>query len=62
MSIKLDTLKSALERALGAEYYRIVKGVFTTPVSVIGLLIILGFIVMAAAAPVLAEGSGDRVP
>lgn len=46
--------RGALERLLGAEYYRIVKGVFTTPVSVIGLLIILGFIIMAVAAPVLA--------
>ncbi|RMG97970.1 MAG: ABC transporter permease [Chloroflexi bacterium] len=39
---------------LGPEWYRLLKGVVTNPLSVAGLIIILGFIFMAAFAPVLA--------
>ena len=55
-TLDVDELRerSRLERALGPEYYRMVKGLFTTPVSIAGLLIILAFIVVAAAAPLLA--------
>ncbi len=43
-----------LERTFGPEWARLIRGVFTNPLSVAGLIIILGFILMAAFAPVLA--------
>jgi peptide/nickel transport system permease protein len=43
-----------LERFLGQENYRIVKGLLTTPASVIGLVLLLFFIIIALAAPLLA--------
>lgn len=43
-----------LERLLGPEWARLIKGVLTNPLSVIGLLIILGFILAATFAPVIA--------
>ncbi len=45
---------SWLERTFGPEWARLIRGVFTNPLSVTGLLIILGFILLAAFAPVLA--------
>lgn len=43
-----------LETWLSPETYRLIRGVFTNPLSVLGLLIILGFILIAVFAPVLA--------
>lgn len=43
-----------LERLVGPEWYRLIKGIFTNPLSVTGLLIILGFVLTAVFAPVLA--------
>jgi len=43
-----------LERLLGPEWYRLVKGIFTNPLSVAGLVIILVFLLMAIFAPILA--------
>ncbi len=55
----LETLreKSWLERKLGPLWYKIVRGVFTNPLSVIGLVITSLFILMAIFAPVLARAS-----
>jgi peptide/nickel transport system permease protein len=46
--------QNRLEKLVGPEWYRLIKGVLTNPLSVTGLLIILGFILIAAFAPVLA--------
>jgi peptide/nickel transport system permease protein len=43
-----------LEKLVSPETYRLIRGIFTNPLSVIGLLIILGFILIAVLAPVLA--------
>lgn len=46
--------RSRWEKYFGPEGGRILKGLLTTPISVLGLLIIFGFIFMAIFAPVLA--------
>ncbi|MDT8307413.1 MAG: ABC transporter permease, partial [Anaerolineae bacterium] len=46
--------RSRWEKYFGPEGGRILKGLLTTPISVLGLVIILGFIFMAIFAPVLA--------
>ncbi|MFO7681231.1 MAG: hypothetical protein R6X34_14380, partial [Chloroflexota bacterium] len=46
--------QSRLEQMLGPEWYRLLKGVVTNPLSVAGILIIFGFMLMAAFAPLLA--------
>lgn len=46
--------QNRLEKALGPEWYRLLKGLLTNPLSVTGLLIIAGFILIAIFAPVLA--------
>lgn len=46
--------RGRLERALGPESYRLLKGMVTTPVSIAGIVIILAFVIVAAGAPVLA--------
>lgn len=46
--------QSRLERTLGPEWYRLLKGIVTNPLTVTGIIIILGFILMAAFAPILA--------
>ena len=43
-----------LERLLGPEWYRLLKGLLTNPLSVAGLIIIFGFIAVALFAPLLA--------
>ncbi len=43
-----------LERLLGPEWYRILHGLFINPLSVIGLVIVTSFMLVAAFAPVLA--------
>jgi peptide/nickel transport system permease protein len=45
--------RNRIEKALGPEGYRLVKGLVTNPLSVIGILIILLFIAVAALAPTL---------
>ncbi len=45
---------SRLEKALGPEWARLIRGIFTNPLSVIGLIIVTGFIVVGLLAPVLA--------
>ena len=46
--------QSWLEKIVGPEWYRLLKGVVTNPLSVIGLLIVSLFVLMATFAPVLA--------
>lgn len=46
--------QSWLERLIGPEWARLVKGVLTNPLSIAGIVIILGFILVATFAPVLA--------
>jgi peptide/nickel transport system permease protein len=46
--------QKGLEAWLSPETYRLIRGVFTNPLSVVGLLIILGFILTAVFAPILA--------
>jgi len=43
-----------LEKLIGPEWYRLIRGVFTNPLSVTGLIIVLLFILTAAFAPILA--------
>jgi len=45
---------SRLERMLGPEWARIVRGLITNPLSVLGLLVVVIFVTIAALAPVLA--------
>ena len=45
---------SGLERLVGPEWYRLLRGLFTNPLSVAGLIIIAVFILAAVFAPVLA--------
>ncbi len=42
-----------LERFLGPEFYRIFRGVFTNPLSVVGISLILFFILVAICAPLI---------
>lgn len=46
-----------LERLLGPDWYRILHGLFTNPLSIAGMLIVLAFVLTAALAPVLAPPS-----
>jgi peptide/nickel transport system permease protein len=51
-----------LERLVGTEWYRLIRGVLTNPLSVAGLILVAFFVLMAAFAPVLAppvEGAYD---
>lgn len=52
----IETLRelSWLEKKLGPQWYKILRGVFTNPLSVIGLIITLIFILIAIFAPVIA--------
>jgi peptide/nickel transport system permease protein len=43
-----------LEKLIGAEWYRLVRGVFTNPLSVTGLIIVSIFVLVAIFAPLLA--------
>ncbi|MCL4561566.1 MAG: ABC transporter permease [Chloroflexi bacterium] len=51
-----------LERLLGPEFYRILRGVITNPLSIIGVTLITIFIVIALAAPVIAPPVNVRNP
>ena len=46
-----------LEAMLGTETYRLVKGLLTNPISVIGMILLGLFIFVAVAAPILAPSS-----
>jgi peptide/nickel transport system permease protein len=46
--------QSRLERTIGPEWYRLLKGIVTNPLSVTGIVILFGFILIAIFAPVLA--------
>ncbi len=45
---------SRLEKAVGPESARVIRGLLTNPLSVTGLVVVIFFLVVAAAAPVLA--------
>jgi len=51
-----------LERLLGPENYRILKGVASNPLSVIGISLIVFFIVVALAAPQIIPSTNAREP
>ncbi|HEX9018905.1 MAG TPA: ABC transporter permease [Anaerolineaceae bacterium] len=51
-----------LERTIGPEFYRILKGVVTNPLSVIGVSLISLFVIIALAAPVIAPPVNARNP
>lgn len=46
--------RSRLEKAIGPEWYRMLKGLVTNPLSIAGIIILIGFISMALFAPFLA--------
>lgn len=50
----IEDRKSRLERALGPETYRMLRGIMTNPLSVIGLTILFLFVLIAVLAPILA--------
>jgi peptide/nickel transport system permease protein len=51
--------QSRLEQMLGPEWYRLLKGVVTNPLSVAGIIIIVAFILIAAFASLLAPPIND---
>ncbi len=51
-----------LERWLGPEWYRIVRGLFTNRLSIVGMIVMLFFILIAAFAPALAPPIKGRDP
>ena len=56
---KSDRKITWLERILGPDNYRIVTGLFKTPASIIGFVLILIFILVAIFAPVIAPAVGN---
>jgi len=53
---------TGLRKLLGPEWYRLLRGLVTNPLSVAGLIIVTVFILMAILAPVLAPPVGIRDP
>ncbi len=53
---------SKLESLLGPDFYRMLKGLFTNPLSLIGLSLLAVFLVIAVAAPVLAPPRPNSNP
>lgn len=51
-----------LERFLGPENYRIVMGMFKTPAAILGFLLVLFFVIVAIAAPVIAPPLNPNDP
>lgn len=51
-----------LERFLGPEFYRIFRGIFRNPLSIIGLSLIAFFILLALLAPAIAPAPNARNP
>jgi peptide/nickel transport system permease protein len=62
----LDTLPERkitwLEKVLGPEFYRILKGIVSNPLSIIGCSLITFYILLALLAPVLAPPTNQREP
>lgn len=54
-----DRKITRLERVLGPDNYRIVKGLFKTPASIIGFILIFIFILIAVFAPLIAPPVGN---
>jgi peptide/nickel transport system permease protein len=52
--------RNRVEKALGPEGYKLLKGLLTNPLSVTGILIILLFILVAAFAPILAPPATEN--
>jgi peptide/nickel transport system permease protein len=46
--------RKRLEKLIGPEWYRLLRGIVTNPLSILGLIIVTGFILTAVFAPVLA--------
>lgn len=53
---------SWLEKTIGPEPYRLVKGVISNPLSVTGILLIVLFVVVSLAAPLIAPPTNKREP
>ena len=53
---------TGLRKLLGPDWYRLLRGVVTNPLSVVGLIIVTVFILVAIFAPVLAPPVGLRDP
>src|SRR5512142_693517 len=53
---------SWLERLIGPDYYKVVRGLLVTPTSVVGLIIMAVFILIALGAPVIAPASNPDNP
>lgn len=51
-----------LERTIGPESYRILKGVISNPLSVIGISLIVMFVVVSLAAPAIIPAANHREP
>jgi peptide/nickel transport system permease protein len=51
-----------LEKTIGPETYRILRGIFTNPLSIVGVSLIFMFVVVALLAPVLAPPINTRDP
>lgn len=51
-----------LERLIGPDYYRILRGMVTTPTSVAGLVLITFFVILALAAPFIVPPASTRDP
>lgn len=49
-----------LERLVGPEWYRLLRGLVTNPLSVAGIILLTGFVLIALAAPVLAPPISPR--
>ncbi|MCU0486923.1 MAG: hypothetical protein MUC85_12530, partial [Anaerolineales bacterium] len=60
-SIKVRKI-GRLEHFLGPENYRILRGLFTTPASIAGLVLIVFFATVALLAPVLAPIAPNKDP
>jgi len=53
---------SRMEKALGPEVYRMLRGIFTNPLSIVGISLIVLFFVIAGLAPVLAPPPTPNYP
>jgi len=53
---------SSLERVLGPENYRILKGILSNRLSMIGISLIVFFVIVALSAPLIAPKSNSREP
>lgn len=51
-----------LEKLIGPEFYRIFRGILTNPLSIVGTALILFYIIVALAAPVIIPAVNARTP